>query len=176
MATTTKPGRSSPTRGPRGSASAALHEVGHRVERRGDLHRPGEQVARHEVRRQEQQREEDEAAELVAAALRVLSAISCMKPEKTTAHSAVSRTSSTKPSAPLAIVDAERHREEHDRHRDQQALDGLGDQPADDERGARDRRGAQLVEVAALDVLDEVQRRRAERRGEQQRAGSWNAP
>ena len=42
-------------------------------------------------------------AELVAAALRVLSAMICRKPRKTTDHSAVSRTSSTKPSGPLAI-------------------------------------------------------------------------
>ena len=40
------------------------------------------------------------------------------------------------------------------------------------EIGAR----AQLVEVAALDVLDQEQRRRAERGGQQQRLGSWNAP
>ena len=39
----------------------------------------------------------------MAAALRVLSAISCMKPTNTTAHSAVSATSRTKPTAPLAI-------------------------------------------------------------------------
>jgi len=40
---------------------------------------------------------------LVAAALRVFIAISCMKPTNTHAHSAVSRTSSRKPSTPLAI-------------------------------------------------------------------------
>ena len=80
-----------------------LHDVGDRVERRRDLHRPREQVARHEVRRQEQQREEDRLPEFVAAALRVLSAISCMKPVKTTAQSAVSAMSRTKPSGPLAI-------------------------------------------------------------------------
>src|SRR5262249_36620005 len=37
-----------------------LHDVRDRIERRGDLHRVREQVARDEVRRQEQQREEDE--------------------------------------------------------------------------------------------------------------------
>ena len=41
---------------------------------------------------------------MVAAALRVFSAISCMKPTNTTAHSAVRATSSTNPSGPLAIV------------------------------------------------------------------------
>ena len=41
--------------------------------------------------------------ELVAAALRVLSAISCMKPTKTTDHRAVRPTSSRKPTGPLAI-------------------------------------------------------------------------
>ena len=50
-----------------------------------------------------------------------------------------------------------------------QALDQLGDQPAEHDRGARDRRRAQLVEVAALDVLDQEQRRGAERRRQQQR-------
>ena len=41
--------------------------------------------------------------EFVAAALRVLSAISCMKPVNTTAQSAVSAMSRTKPSGPLAM-------------------------------------------------------------------------
>jgi len=42
--------------------------------------------------------------EFVAAALRVFRAMSCMKPAKTTAQSAVSAISSTKPSSPLAMV------------------------------------------------------------------------
>ena len=41
---------------------------------------------------------------MVAAALRVLSAISCSRPTNTTAQDAVSRTSNRNPSGPLAIV------------------------------------------------------------------------
>ena len=54
--------RSRPSRGPAGQRAQRLHHVGDGVQRRRDLHRPREHVARHEVRRQEQQREEHEPA------------------------------------------------------------------------------------------------------------------
>ena len=104
-----------------------LHHVGDGVQRRRDLHRPREQVARHEVRRQEQQREEDQPAELVAAALRVLSAISCMKPTNTTDHSAVSSDEQHEAEHAAGDRDAEDQAEHDDRGRDQHALDELGD-------------------------------------------------
>ena len=94
-----------------------------------------------------------------------------MKPTNTTAHSAVRPISSTKPSTPLAIVMPKTSAEHHDRDRDQQRLRELGDQPPEHDRRARDRRRAQLVEVAALDLLDEEQRGGAERAGQQQRGG-----
>jgi hypothetical protein len=98
-----------------------------------------------------------------------------MKPTKTTAHSRGQQTSSTKPSTPLAIEMPKTIAEQHDRGRDHEPLT-----PRRSAGRARstcaDRRGAQLVEVAALDLLDEEQRGGAERRREQQRAGSWNAP
>jgi hypothetical protein len=55
------------------------------------------------------------------------------------------------------------------------ALRALGQQPADDDRGARHRGRAQLVEVAALDVLDEVERCGPKDAASSSDAGSWNA-
>src|SRR5262249_45197395 len=54
-------------------------------------------------------------------------------------------------------------------------LDELGVEPAHEDRKPRDRDGAQLVEVATFDLLDEVEGSAPEGRREQQRARQLEA-
>ena len=128
-------------------------------------------LARHEVRRQEQQREEDQAGGVRrrrAARLErdeLHEADEHDRPQRGQAdqqheaeHAAGDRDAEDQPE------------DHHQRSAISSALRDLGDEPPEHDRRARHRRRAQLVEVAALDLLDEEQRGGAERRRQQQRA------
>ena len=140
-----------------------LHQIGHGVGARRDLHRPGEHVARHEVRRQKQQREEDEPTGLGRRRAARLERDELHEAGVDDAPARRQRDEQDEAQRSAGDRDAERQREQEDQRGDQHALGALGDQPAEDDRPARDGRRAQLVEVAALDLLDEEQRRGAER-------------
>jgi drug/metabolite transporter (DMT)-like permease len=132
-----------------------LHQVGDRVERGRHLHRPGEQVARHEVRRQEQQREEDEAGGVGGRRAARLERDELHEADEHDGPQRGQRDQQDEADRPARDRDAEDHPEHDERRRDHHALRQLRDQTAQHDRRARDGRRAQFVEVAALDVLDE---------------------
>jgi hypothetical protein len=115
-------------------------------------------VARDEVWRQEEQREEDQPARVGGRRAPRLQRDQLHEAGVDDAPQRAQQDQQDEAERTARDRDPERERDHHDHDRDHDALGSLRHQPAEHDRVAGDRDRPELVEVAALDLLDQEQR------------------